>query len=63
MAQTPKVNLYEDPDGIPYAEGVSLEECFPDDPGELEAASNALALQGQYWCGGGAAPAVFIALA
>lgn len=56
------VSLYDDPDGDPYAVDVPLIECFPDDPEECRAAFNALRLQGQFWCGGGAAQAVFIAM-
>lgn len=55
------VSLYDDPDGDPFATGVDLAECFPDDPDEYRAALNALNLQGQYWTGGGAGPAIFIA--
>jgi hypothetical protein len=53
------INLYDDPDGEPFATDVDLAEAFPD-PDEYRAALNALNLQGQYWTGGGAAPAIFV---
>jgi hypothetical protein len=55
------VNLYNDPDGEPYVVGADLRTCYPDDPDGYTAARRALELQGQYWDGGGAAPAIFIA--
>lgn len=58
-----QVNLYNDPDGEAFALNVDLAECFGDDSHGLAAAEQALKLQGQYWTGGGAAPAIFIATA
>jgi len=57
------VNLYNDPDGAPYATDVPLSECFPDDPEALAQALNAIETQGQVWTGGGAGQPVFIARA
>jgi len=40
-----------------------LDECFPDDQDEREAAAWELQRCGRYWAGGGAAPAVLLTLA
>lgn len=49
MAETLTVDLYADPDSLPIATGVPLDEAFRD-VGMRRAAVNALRSQGQFWC-------------